>query len=556
MIVEDARADARFVDNALVTGSPFMRFYAGMPIVSRDGFALGALCVIDVVPRRLTAAQEAALRTLAEQTVARLELRRTARELRELEERLAVSQQNVRERTLENQRLRQANEYDPLTGLLSRPHFERCVRRMLDDRRRTDIPIAVLVLDVDAFHEVNESYGTAVGDRMLRAVATVVSTLAGDAVVARLDADKFGVLLQSRDSNDAIALAEALIRSFARPFQIDNDSIGVSSSAGIAYATDAEEKSSDLLGEADTALERARRAGGGTFRVYHANINVAAVSRVAIRDNIRVALANDEFTLHYQPKIDLRSDGVVGCEALIRWKQGERGMTPGEFIPIAERSGMIVPMGEWVIREACRQYSAWRAAGLTPVPIALNISAAQFARSDVLAFLRERLEEFDLPPQALEIEITEGMLLEISDELIASLQGIQAAGIGIALDDFGTGFSSLGYLHRLPLSLLKVDQMFVRGALENPSDLAIVRSMVHLAQQLGLRTVAEGVETSEQLAFVIECGCDEAQGYIFSPPVGAPEFAAYLAGSDRAIAVKTRAARQLRQPGSGSLVRR
>ncbi len=528
LVVDDAANDPRFARTGLVTGPPYMKFYAGVPINSPDGFALGALCVIDTVPRSLSAAQKRALKTLASQAMAQLELRRILREGRERKDALDASRLSLRERTLENELLRYANDHDALTGLLSRARFERAVADKARASRDCASSYAVIVLDIDDFHEVNESYGVEAGNALLRAVATAASALAPGAILGRLYADTFGLLVEFDDPSDVCTLAESLIRACGQPFVIDVETVWVSASAGIAYATDTRDRPTDLLADADTALKRAQKVRGD-YRVYRAEMSDSSVARATIRDRLRDALAREHFELHYQPKIDLRTRKVVGCEALLRWQHPQSGsQSPATFVPVAEQTGLIVPIGEWVIREACRQYAAWRNEGVANVPIAINVSAAQFSRSNVSDYIEAALKDFDIPPWALEIEITEGMLLVCSDDLIAKLQALHCAGIGIALDDFGTGFSSLGYLHRLPLSLLKVDQSFVRGALSNKSDAAIVKSVVHLARQLGLRTVAEGVETIEQLAFVTESGCDEAQGYYFSPPLAAEDFKRFV----------------------------
>ena len=529
LVVEDAGRDPRFAESALVTGPPYIKFYAGVPIRSPDGFALGTLCVIDAVPRTLSPAQKRSLRILANQVMALLELRRIIREGRERKDALEASRSNLRERTLENEHLRYANDHDALTGLLSRERFERAVAEKALVPRELARSYAVIALDIDDFHEINETYGVAAGNLLLRSVATVASTLATGATIGRLYADTFALLVEFEDPADVSTLADKLVRACEQSFKIDAEPVWISASAGIAYATEGGDRRTDLIADAATALKRAQQVGGETYHVYSSKMNDASVARVTMRDRLREALAKDQFELHYQPKIDLRTNRVAGCEALIRWHHPQRGyQSPATFIPVAERTGLIVPIGEWVIREACRQYAAWRSDGVASVPIAINVSAAQFARSDIFAFIETTLKEFDLPPHALEIEITEGMLLVCSDDLITKLQKLHSVGIGIALDDFGTGFSSLSYLHRLPLTLLKVDQSFVRGALSNKSDMAIVKSVVHLARQLGLRTVAEGVETIEQLAFIRKCGCDEAQGYYLSSPLAASDFAHFV----------------------------
>jgi diguanylate cyclase (GGDEF)-like protein len=391
---------------------------------------------------------------------------------------------------------------------------------------RIDCPFAIVAFDVDDFHEVNEAHGTVVGDQLLCAIAKAASDLARGSIVSRLGGDTFAVLVDAADASDVISFTGDLIALFKQPFHTDDQVLWISASAGITFATNAASTATDLLREADSALRQARSAGGGNFRVYSPQINDQVLSRFALKESLHEATAKDQFALHYQPKIELSSGHVVGVEALLRWNHPELGLqSPARFIPIAERTGLIVEIGEWVLREACRQYSEWRRNASPLVPIAVNVSAVQFARSNVFATISRAIAEFDVPAEAIQIEITEGLLVDCTDELIAELRNIRALGIGIALDDFGTGFSSLAYLQRLPLSILKVDQTFVRGGLKNERDAAIVRSIVQLARHLDMRTVAEGVETKDQLAFVREAGCEEAQGYLFSPPLLAADFA-------------------------------
>jgi diguanylate cyclase (GGDEF)-like protein len=429
-------------------------------------------------------------------------------------------------RAVTRERPPETAEFDALTGLYSRTHFERAVADAAALHMRIDCPFAIVAFDVDDFHEVNEAHGTVVGDQLLCAIAKAASDLARGSIVSRLGGDTFAVLVDAADASDVISFTGDLIALFKQPFHTDDQVLWISASAGITFATNAASTATDLLREADSALRQARSAGGGNFRVYSPQINDQVLSRFALKESLHEATAKDQFALHYQPKIELSSGHVVGVEALLRWNHPELGLqSPARFIPIAERTGLIVEIGEWVLREACRQYSEWRRNASPLVPIAVNVSAVQFARSNVFATISRAIAEFDVPAEAIQIEITEGLLVDCTDELIAELRNIRALGIGIALDDFGTGFSSLAYLQRLPLSILKVDQTFVRGGLKNERDAAIVRSIVQLARHLDMRTVAEGVETKDQLAFVRKAGCEEAQGYLFSPPLLAADFA-------------------------------
>jgi diguanylate cyclase (GGDEF)-like protein len=425
------------------------------------------------------------------------------------------------------------SDRDALTGLYNRSHFERAVTNAVELNDRIDCPFAIVIFDVDDFHEINVAHGFKVGDGLLRAIGDATAALANGATVSRLEGDRFAVLLDEVRADATMTFAADLHGRFKRPFDIEKSLLWVSVSTGITFSSNLRRDSIALVHETESALRRARESGGGISHVFSPDLTDDVLSRVVLKESLYEATAQEQFELHYQPKIELSSGHVVGAEALIRWRHPELGMqSPARFIPIAERTGLIVPIGEWAFRRACRQYVEWRTAGSAVVPIAVNVSALQFERSDVCAMISRALADFELPGHALEIEITEGMLVDCSDELIAELQNIRDIGVGIALDDFGTGFSSLAYLQRLPVSILKVDQAFVRGAMKNRRDAVIVRSIVELAEKLGMRTVAEGIETREDLAFVREASCQEGQGYLFSPPLLAADFAWFLKRSN------------------------
>ena len=450
---------------------------------------------------------------------------------------------DVSQQKLANQRLRDAYEHDALTGLFSRTYFEAAAGEALERYVRSRRTFAAVILDIDGFSEVNEVYGLAVGDELLRQVsATLLAAVRADDVVARIGADKFGVLCAVPSLEVALEIGGRLIEELRRSYDVDEHGVAVTLSAGVALPRDVATLASDLLHDADSACDRAHASGGNTCLAYSEEMRLESVARVTLRDALRDAVARgDQFELHYQPEVEIRTGRIVACEALLRWHHPSCGQqSPARFIPIAEQSGLIVPIGEWVMREACRQYQAWRAAGLAPVPIAVNVSAVQFAHADVLALISHALAESGAPPGAIDIEITESVLVDCSSGLVDELAEIRRLGVRIALDDFGTGFSSLGYLRRLPLSLLKIDQNFARGAVQNASDAAIVRSIVGLASELGLRTIAEGVETAEQLAFLRETGCDEMQGYFVSPALPPGDFARFLADQAPLVAEKMR----------------
>jgi diguanylate cyclase (GGDEF)-like protein/PAS domain S-box-containing protein len=461
-----------------------------------------------------------------------------ARDGREVES-LGILYDVTDERTA-SERAHFTQEHDGLTGLFSRSHLEAAVPASVERWIRLNSFFAVVILDIDNFHEINEAYGTQVGDDVLRALAKALSLdVPAARDITRLDADKFAFIADVGTVEDALALAADAVAVLGRPQRSGGHTIGLSVSAGIAVPRHFAVGASDLLHDANSALERARGAGGGTFRLYSDEMGIESTARATLKEQLREALDRGEFELHYQPKIDLVKRKVVGCEALIRWNHPTFGFqAPGRFIPIAEQSGLIVPIGAWVIEEACRQYVAWRDAGVPVVPIAVNVSAVQFARADVFALIASTMESTGAAAGSLDIEVTESLFIDCSRELVATLQNIHRLGVEIGLDDFGTGFSSFGYLKQLPLSVIKADQSFVRGAVENASDAAIVRSIVHLTAELGLRVIAEGVETLEQLNFVRSAGCAEAQGYYFSPPLMAHDFAWYLTDGRALLAQK------------------
>jgi diguanylate cyclase (GGDEF)-like protein len=437
---------------------------------------------------------------------------------------------DVTEEKLASERVQHALDRDVLTALYSRDYFERAVALALECHAAGRSLFCVVIFQLDDFQEISDALGIGVGDHLLCLVGDAALAAAPEAeVVARLGAERFAVLADVPDIDGAAALAARIVNGVSRRHRVGTNEIEITVSAGCALPAGFQPRATDLMHDAGSALERSRAEGGGMFRLYEGEMTLESVKRVTIREALREALERGEFRLAYQPKVELATGRVTGCEALIRWRDPAFGVRPpAQFIPIAERSGLIVPIGEWVFREVCRQYVAWQGAGVAGVPIAVNVSAAQFARSDVHKTLAAAMAEAGAPPGAIDIEITESLLVDCSDELIHELTRIRALGSEISLDDFGTGFSSMSYLKRLPLSVLKIDQNLASSALNSAVDAAIVRSIVYLAEELDLRVVAEGAETAEQVAYLRSAGCREIQGYFFSKPLAAAEFAAYV----------------------------
>jgi diguanylate cyclase (GGDEF)-like protein len=432
----------------------------------------------------------------------------------------------------ENRRQLQYLAYhDVLTGLPNQLLVKDRLAQAIAFADRSGNRVALLFLDLDNFKTINDSLGHPVGDALLRAVTDrLIGCIRDTDTLARQGGDEFLVILADVDSSDDIAtLAEKLLERLVMPFQIEGHDLSTSASIGIAIHPDDSRDFDTLLKKADTALYEAKAAGRNTYRFFTERMNVEASEYLQVRSGLRRALENREFALHYQPQVDLGTGAIVGAEALIRWHSGEHGwVPPARFIPIAEDSGLIVAIGEWVLREACRQMAEWRAAGLPELTVAVNLSALQFKRGNVDRAVMAALQEFDLPPRLLELELTESILIRDTESVLATVTRLKDIGVRLSIDDFGTGYSSLSYLKRFNVDKLKIDQSFVRDFTTDADDAAIVRAIIEMARSLNLRTVAEGVETAQMRDQLLAFRCDEAQGYHFARPLPAAEFAAYL----------------------------
>lgn len=425
---------------------------------------------------------------------------------------------------------RQAN-YDGLTGLANRNLLNDRIRQALVHAQRSRLQTAVLLLDLDRFKVVNDSLGHGAGDVLLKAVAhrLLEHVREGD-TVARLGGDEFVVVLERLESEeDVVILADRMLKALQVPFRIDSQDIHASASLGIVLCSQDGDTPEALLKNADAAMHQAKRDGGNGFHFFTQAMNTWATRQLETENALRHALARDELTLHYQPKIDLSSGRIGGAEALIRWRHPERGLVaPAEFIPLAEETGLIVPIGEWVIETVCAQIRAWQDAGLLPVRVAINLSARQFRQKNLFDVIGQFLRVNGLAPGLLEFELTESMLMQDPEDAVAVLGQLKALGVGVALDDFGTGYSSLAYLKRFPIDTLKIDRSFVRDIVSDPDDAAIVLSVISLAHSMQLGVVAEGVETAGQLHFLRRHQCNAAQGFYFSRPLEAEAFSRLL----------------------------
>jgi len=424
---------------------------------------------------------------------------------------------------------RQTN-YDSLTGLPNRNLFADRVQRALIGAGRSGKLVGILWLNLERFQRVNESFGRAAGDRLLKALGErLAKGVWENDTVARIGGDKFAILLREIASpNDAARVVTRLQEALAEPFSILGQEIFLGAHIGIAlYPTDAESADS-VIANAEIAMLRARREGSA-FRYYTSKMNSAAAERLELEAALRRALERDELRLHYQPRVDLRSGRIGGVEALIRWQHPQLGMvSPVNFIPIAEETGLIIPIGQWVLETACAQSRRWRESGHANLRMAVNLSPRQFRQSDLVASVSRALERTGVTAEALELEVTESVAMDNPARSAEILRDLVALGIALAIDDFGTGHSSLGYLNRFPLDFLKVDQSFVGGTPENEDNAVIVRAVISLAKNLRLETIAEGVETEAQLRFLQKEGCEEAQGYLFSRPQPAADLETVL----------------------------
>jgi diguanylate cyclase (GGDEF)-like protein/PAS domain S-box-containing protein len=422
-------------------------------------------------------------------------------------------------------------QHDFLTGLPNRVLLAERLSQAIRLANRHHKQVALLFLDIDYFKHINDSLGHAVGDRLLQSVGErLKACMRATDTVCRQGGDEFVVLLGEIDQpQDAAHVAETLRARLSLPHAIGGHELHVTLSMGISVYPDDGSEVDVLMQNADTAMYHAKAGGRNSYQFFTADMNIRAVQRLFVESSLRRALKQKEFVLHYQPKIDLGSGLMIGAEALIRWQDPHLGLIPPEqFVPMAEECGLIVPIGRWVIREACRQIQAWIEAGLHVVPVSVNISAVEFRREDFLADVALILKETGVAPRYLELELTESILMQDTESSASVLVAIKAMGMHLAIDDFGTGYSSLSYLKRFPIDALKIDQSFVRDITTNADDATIVNAVIGMGKNLKQRVIAEGVETAEQLALLQLQQCDEGQGFLFSPPLGADDFAEWL----------------------------
>lgn len=628
MVVPDATLDDRFHDNPLVTGAANLRFYAGVPLLSPEGLALGALCVIDDKPHAdFSAEDQQRLAELAKMASDRLELRRievsterTRPDFDEyagssttpviwfdeslniiewnraaatshgyqpgdkailpfdqlLPERECATFRHIIEQAIatgsldqidipiemsglrkdgtefrfgfalfgwrdagrmkfeavlkdltlhkrEEEELRQQANIDALTGLANRGKFYRSVEEALIKPS----PTAVLMIDLDGFKDVNDTLGHVLGDAILREVANRLTHLAGpNDLVARIGGDEFGVMLGNLgDAQVAMQLAEAMIANIATPITIDNQEVRVAASCGVAIAPAQAQEALELVSDADLALFKAKSIGRGRLSLFTPALRMEAMARRRYGLELHRAVSQGEFLLFYQPQVNLATGAVTGAEALIRWKHPERGLlAPAAFLQALERGTLAATVGSWVLNEACAQAAYWRRNGAVNFRIGVNLCGAQFRVGDLAGEVIETLKRHGLPPAALELEVTENIVLDNDDLVLNVLQRLHNHGVGIAFDDFGTGYASLSLLKTYPLTRIKIDQSFVRGIQTSKRDASVIRAILDMARSFDLETIAEGIETEAIKNYLQVEMCDEGQGYLFGKPMSAHQF--------------------------------
>lgn len=443
---------------------------------------------------------------------------------------------DVTEKKLSEERIYHLAHYDALTDLPNRLSLNDRLQHAMAYAQRHERLVAVMFLDLDHFKNINDTLGHAVGDSLLQAVAKrLLGCVRECDTVGRLGGDEFTIILTDiKHANDAMIVAQKILEHLCQPFVLQDRELFITASIGVTLYPLDNDSPLELIKNADTAMYRAKDQGRNNYQFYTSDMNVLALANLELQSGLHKALQRAEFELHYQPQVNMKTGEIVGMEALARWRHPEKGLiSPALFIPVAEESGLIVSLGEWVLRTACEQNMVWQRAGVKPIRMAVNLSARQFQQKNLLQMITQVLSETGMRPEYLELELTEGLVMQNAQATIRILHQLKEMGVRVSIDDFGTGYSSLSYLKRFPIDTLKIDQAFVRDITTDPDDAAIATAIIAMAHSLKFKVVAEGVETQEQLTFLCNKACDEMQGYFFSRPLPAEEIGLLLQSERR-----------------------
>jgi diguanylate cyclase (GGDEF)-like protein len=448
-----------------------------------------------------------------------------------VKERTSELEQKITEQKKSEEKMSHMAYHDQLTGLPNRRLLIDRLDQVLDRERRHKKLAALLFLDLDRFKYINDTLGHLKGDEVLKEVAKRLNMcIRKSDTLARHGGDEFTILVQGLSRvEDITKLTDRIFSLFNTPFHLKGQHIFVTTSIGVSiYPNDGEDAES-LIKNADIALYKAKEEGRNTYQLFTSTMNESAVKRISIENKLRGAIAKEEFVLHYQPQLDTNTNEVVGVEALLRWQDPESGLIPpGDFIPIAEDTGLIIPIGDWVLRTACAQNKVWQEKDFEPLTMSVNVSLRQFKQKDFVSIVKNILKETNLNPQFLELELTESILMDDVESVIKELHELKTMGIRLSIDDFGTGYSSLEYLKKMPIDMLKIAQEFVKNIVVDSDDVAIAKTIVQVAKSLNLEVIAEGVETIEHLKILRTLQCNKIQGYLFSRPLPSEEVEVFL----------------------------
>lgn len=532
LVIPDTLSDSRFANSSLIAEIPSARFYAQLPLYSRDRRKIGAFCVVDCVPRALTEEDVRILKDLARSAEELIYQQQLALASRQLLETLRAQDDISVRLTRSRQEVEHVLHYDGLTGLPNRTRLFKKLNQGIRRWKQASAQGMVAYIDLDAFRNFNSELGYQVADLILQRLGQrLVNHLSPSDTVARIGSDEFVIVL---DLPDSVLPGETVLARVAerirQPLQIDGHELVIGCTIGFAqYPRDGND-AGHLLVAANAAMHESKRAGRGTIRQCRTAPTPQTNGRFFLESGLRQALHNGELSLHYQPKVSLRTGRVVGVEALVRWQHpGQGAIPPAQFIPIAEQTGLIVPIGEWVLHTACQQVRSWLDQGLGVVPVAVNLSSRQFLSNDISGTVDRVMRAANIEAGMLELELTEGLSMYDPKQSISLMHKLKKLGVAMSIDDFGTGYSSLSYLKRLPIDKIKIDRSFVVDMTENAESLSMVQAIIAMAHRLNLKVVAEGVETEKQLSFLTLNLCDEMQGYFFSRPLPAEQCTDLLA---------------------------